>query len=107
MTQKFSEQVVRLGKHRSLVGIMARTAVPGERITVVILNTGIAHRVGHHRMFVTLARLLAREGFSVLRFDFSGIGDSEPRLDNLPPLASSLADLHEVLDWLERERNGS
>jgi pimeloyl-ACP methyl ester carboxylesterase len=104
MTHKVNEQVVRLGKHRSLVGIMARAALPGERATVVILNTGIAHRVGHHRMFVTLARLLAREGFNVLRFDFSGIGDSEPRRDSLSPLASSLADLDDVLDWLERER---
>ena len=33
-----------------------------------------------------------------------GIGDSEPRTDSLSPLNSSLADLDEVLDWLERER---
>ena len=40
----------------------------------------------------------------MLRFDFAGIGDSEPRTDGLSPLDSSLADLGEVLDWLERER---
>jgi pimeloyl-ACP methyl ester carboxylesterase len=106
MIKKISERAVLLGKQRSLVGIMTRavTGAPNSNPTVVILNTGIVHRVGHHRMFVTLARALAGAGFNVLRFDFAGIGDSEPRTDSLSPLDSSLADLGEVLDWLERER---
>jgi pimeloyl-ACP methyl ester carboxylesterase len=106
MIHKISEQAVRLGKQHSLVGIMTRavTGAPSRNPTVVILNTGIVHRVGHHRMFVTLARALAGQGFNVLRFDFAGIGDSEPRTDSVSPLDSSLADLDEVLDWLERER---
>jgi len=106
MIQKVSEHAVLLGKQHSLVGIMTRAvaAAPSSNPTVVILNTGIVHRVGHHRMFVTLARILAGAGFNVLRFDFAGIGDSEPRPDSLSPVDSSLADLNEVLDWLERER---
>ena len=106
MIHKISEQAVLLGKQHSLVGIMTRavTAAPSRHPTVVILNTGIMHRVGHHRMFVTLSRALAGVGFNVLRFDFAGIGDSEPRTDSLSPLDSSLTDLGEVLDWLEQER---
>jgi pimeloyl-ACP methyl ester carboxylesterase len=106
MTHKISEQALRLGKHNSLVGIMTRAviAAPIRDSTVVILNTGIVHRVGHHRMFVTLSRALAGQGFNVLRFDFSGIGDSENRTDSLSPLDSSLADLDEVLNWLATER---
>jgi pimeloyl-ACP methyl ester carboxylesterase len=106
MIHKISEQAVRLGKQNSLVGIMTRavTAPSTRNPTVVILNTGIVHRVGHHRMFVTLSRAMAGRGFNVLRFDFSGIGDSEKRTDSLSPLDSSLADLDEVLNWLERER---
>jgi pimeloyl-ACP methyl ester carboxylesterase len=106
MIKKISEQAVLLGKQHSLVGIMTltNTAAPNPNPTVVILNTGIVHRVGHHRMYVTLSRSLAGAGFNVLRFDFAGIGDSEPRTDGLSPLNSSLADLGEVLDWLERER---
>jgi pimeloyl-ACP methyl ester carboxylesterase len=98
-----------VGKQHSLVGIMTQavTTAPNLNPTVVILNTGIVHRVGHHRMFVALSRALASAGFNVLRFDFAGIGDSEPRADSLSPLDSSLADLDEVLDWLERERGGS
>lgn len=106
MTYRISEQALLLGKHRSLVGIMTRavTTAPNEKPAVVILNSGIVHRVGHNRMYVALARSLARLGFNVLRFDFSGIGDSEPRINGLSPLNSSLADQEEVMDWLERER---
>ncbi len=106
MIQKISEQAILLGEQHSLVGIMTRavTAAPTWKPTVVILNTGIVHRVGHHRMFVTLARTLASVGFNVLRFDFAGIGDSKPRTDGLSPLDSSLADLNEVLNWLEQKR---
>jgi dienelactone hydrolase len=106
MIKKISEQAVLMGKQHSLVGIMtlAVTAAPNLNPTVVILNTGIVHRVGHHRMFVTLSRALASAGFNVLRFDFAGIGDSEPRADGLSPLDSALADLAEVLDWLEGAR---
>lgn len=106
MNLKINEHVHLLGRQRSLVGIMTRApaAVSNQNPTVLILNTGIVHRVGHHRMFVSLSRALAGIGFNVLRFDFAGVGDSEPRTDGLSPLDSSLADLDEVLDWLEQER---
>jgi alpha/beta superfamily hydrolase len=109
MSQKINEQVVLLGKHQSLVGILTRAVAPAARNgpAVVILNTGIIHRVGHHRMYVTMSRALARAGHMVLRFDFSGIGDSDSRTDGLPPLESCLADIKDALDWLERERQAS
>ena len=108
MNHKFTEQAVLVGTRHFLVGIMARSAAqPNTKPTVVVLNTGIIHRVGHHRLSVTLARLLAGAGFNVLRFDFAGIGDSEARTDGLSPLESSLADLNDALDWLERERGVS
>ena len=52
-------------------------------------------------MYVTLARELAARGQTVVRFDFSGIGDSEPRNDHLSPLAGCLADIKDVLDSVE------
>jgi pimeloyl-ACP methyl ester carboxylesterase len=38
----------------------------------------------------------------VLRFDFSGIGDSSQRADHLSPVNSCLADIADVLDSLDR-----
>lgn len=109
MTPKISEQVHLIGKQGSLVGIMTRAASGSSspKPTVVILNTGVTHRVGHQRMYVSLSRALAGLGFDVLRFDFSGIGDSEPRTDGLSPLDASLADLEEVLEWLKLTRGVS
>jgi pimeloyl-ACP methyl ester carboxylesterase len=102
--ERISEQVVSVGKRKSLVGIITRTVGSScqiHRPAVVILNTGIIHRVGHHRMYVDLSRVLAKAGHTVLRFDLSGIGDSDSRAEALPPWESVFADIQEVLDWME------
>jgi alpha/beta superfamily hydrolase len=101
---KLREQAVLLGERKSLVGIVTQAvggAAPVHEVALVFLNTGIIHRVGHHRMYVTFSRVLAAEGYTVLRFDLSGIGDSDYRIDGLSPLESNLSDIKEVLDWLE------
>jgi pimeloyl-ACP methyl ester carboxylesterase len=99
------EQATLFGPRKSLVGIIAQDPSAGIDLpAVVILNAGIIHRVGPHRMFVRLSRLLAGQRRTVVRFDLSGIGDSEPRNDGLAPLEAALADLREVLDSLETTR---
>jgi pimeloyl-ACP methyl ester carboxylesterase len=99
------EQAVLLGPRKSLVGIISAAPNPlSDAPMVVILNAGIIHRVGANRMHVPLARALAAAGFAALRFDLSGIGDSEPRVDALSPLEGSLADIREVIDSLESTR---
>jgi pimeloyl-ACP methyl ester carboxylesterase len=105
----FSEQALLLGNRKALVGIIARPSSPpsNDIPAVVILNTGIVHRVGHHRMYVSLSRMLARAGHLVLRFDLSGIGDSEQRNDKLSTIDSSLADIKEALDFLAATQQAS
>lgn len=102
-TEDISEAAVLIGEWRSLVGIVTRPArpPPPDDPAIVILNAGVIHRAGHHRMTVTMSRILARAGYLTLRFDFSGIGDSEPRNDELSPVDSCLADIKQALDWLE------
>lgn len=46
------------------------------RPIVILLNAGVLHRVGPHRLHVTLARQLARRGFLAVRLDLGGLGDS-------------------------------
>lgn len=98
-----NEKAVLLGPRRSLVGILTQPArsTRSDGAAIVILNTGIIHRVGHHRMYVTMSRAMAKAGYTVLRFDFSGIGDSEQRRDGLSPFDGCLADVEEALDWME------
>ena len=100
----YRDQPVRLPGGK--IGVITRPTVePAEpRPLVLALNTGVVHRVGHGRMYVTLARRLAAKGHTVLRFDLSGIGDSEKRTDALSSFDGGLADIGEVMDWLENAK---
>ncbi|MFT4115706.1 alpha/beta fold hydrolase [Bradyrhizobium sp.] len=104
MTRAFNERAVHFGRSGSLLGILSRPSpeIEVRKPAVVLLNTGIAHRVGHHRMYVTMARELAALGHLVFRFDFSGIGDSAPRAGDLNPVEAHQSDVSEALDWLTR-----
>lgn len=101
------EQAVLFGETKSLVGIMTDppTADVGQpKPAVILLNPGIVHRVGPGRLYVKLARALANSGFAVLRFDFSGIGDSGVRHDHLPFEKSSIREAQDAMDLLKRIR---
>lgn len=70
------------GEQQNLFGIVAEPSqrpVDGSAaggIVVLMLNVGTNHRVGPNRMYVKMARAWAEQGFSSLRFDLAGIGDS-------------------------------
>jgi pimeloyl-ACP methyl ester carboxylesterase len=98
------ERVVLLGPRKSMVGILAETESAPTTATkpvIVILNAGIIHRAGPSRLYVELARHLATLGHPVLRFDLSGIGDSERRPEPLSPMDAALTDIRETLDTLD------
>lgn len=59
-----------------LVGVITRPHAAPSRVGVLLLNAGITRHVGAFRAHVDLARTLAQQGFAVLRFDQSGLGDS-------------------------------
>ncbi len=60
----------------TLVGMVHQPEEIGNVGVVVIVAGGPQYRVGAHRQFVTLARMLARAGAAVIRFDHRGTGDS-------------------------------
>jgi pimeloyl-ACP methyl ester carboxylesterase len=101
------EEALLFGKTKSLVGIITdppeakrSNGLPG----IILLNAGIIHRVGPNRIHVKIARALAPMGFVVLRFDFSGIGDSKVRDDNLPFEESAVKETQEAMDYLSATR---
>jgi pimeloyl-ACP methyl ester carboxylesterase len=98
------EHALLFGKDRSQVGIItenpANTSnreLPG----VLLLNAGLIHRIGPNRLYVKLARNLASKGFVTMRFDFSGVGDSGPRLDKLPYNKSIFEEVGQAIQCLE------
>jgi pimeloyl-ACP methyl ester carboxylesterase len=101
------EEPLLFGKTKSLVGIITdppeakrSNGLPG----IILLNAGIIHRVGPNRIHVKIARTLAPMGFVILRFDFSGIGDSKVRDDNLPFEESAVRETQEAMDYLSATR---
>jgi dienelactone hydrolase len=99
------EKAVRFGKSATLVGVLSEPATPAPGAPAIVwLNSGILHRVGACRTYVQLARAMAAQGFTVLRFDYSGIGDSEARKDSLPFEESAVIETREAMDWLTQTK---
>lgn len=102
----YREKAVRIGKTQPLLGILTEppaNVAPNGR-GVVLLNAGLLHRVGPSRLHVQVARALAPLGYQVLRFDFSGIGDSEARRDGLAFEHSAVLEVQAAMDYLAETR---
>jgi pimeloyl-ACP methyl ester carboxylesterase len=99
-----SEKALLFGRGKSLVGIVTLPAAgrsPVDRPGILILNAGVLHRVGPNRVHVQMARALADQGFTVLRFDLSGIGDSRARDGDISLAESVIEDVREAIDFME------
>jgi alpha/beta superfamily hydrolase len=100
------ERLCSFGEEGHIFGVLARPKARPTHTTVVLLNAGSIHHVGPHRLYVRLARELARAGHRVLRFDFEGIGDSVlrgPGRENHPYSPTAMDDLAAALDGLRRD----
>ena len=98
------EEAILFGASGTLVGILCRPSgpVPG-RPAFLFLNAGVNHRVGPSGLYTKLARALAAQGFASLRFDYSGLGDSPARTDQLPAWQSVQLETAEAIERLEQE----
>ena len=102
------EEAVLFGKTSSLVGIITDPPAANRNPqlpAILCLNAGILPRVGPNRLYVKMARALAAMGFVVLRFDFSGIGDSAVRDDTLPFRKSAVSETQEAMNYLGAARD--
>lgn len=63
-----------------LVGIINKPENAGKVGVVIVVAGGPQYRVGAHRQFVTLSRLLASHAIASIRFDHRGTGDSAGEL---------------------------
>ena len=95
-----TERVVCFGDEENLVAIVSEPSPSRQVPGVLILNAGVLHRVGPHRLHVRLARRLAACGHRVARLDLSGIGDSRAMPGRMTFRESSVADISTTLDGL-------
>ena len=101
--KKIAEDSVNFGPSFKLNGITTIPTAGETRDTaLIILNSGRMHRVGTSRVSVTLARQAAKQGFVSLRFDHSGIGDSEPRKVRVTDETRILEEIDVALEFAQR-----
>ncbi len=80
---KFNEECIEFYNPDGLLlrGVIHNAAPETAKgLSLICLNTGLNDMVGWHRIQLKVARLLAGKGYNVLRYDDSGIGDSEGEL---------------------------
>jgi dienelactone hydrolase len=99
------EQSCEFGPALNLVGVL--TDPPADTVRqdspiVIMLNAGLLHRVGPHRMSVELARRFAEHGIRSLRFDISGRGDSDSSRISESDESSVLSDIADAMSFLEQ-----
>lgn len=72
---------------------------------LVLCHPFAEEKLWAQRVFVSFARLLARNGYCVLRVDYRGHGDSEGDFSD-GTIDTRLADIHCALDHLKTQLNG-
>ena len=106
-----NEQCYAIGDTPQLVGVYTSSKQPQgtndkpSMPTILFINSGLVSRIGPFRHYVRLAREFSNEGFNSFRFDLSGIGDSERRNDNLNFNEQALADIQQVMNYLDSKHN--
>jgi pimeloyl-ACP methyl ester carboxylesterase len=74
----YRETPLRFGDNNRLIGTLCKPAGQSNGVTAVILSTSYDYQIGWGRTSVQLARRLAENGVTSLRFDGADIGDSPP-----------------------------
>ena len=98
-----TESTALFGAANSLAGIVSIPETPDPRLPAVVLLAPAQYpRWGPHRLYVLLARHLAGLGFTTLRFNFSGVGESLRREDEIPEDEAQLLETSEAMDYLDR-----
>jgi alpha-beta hydrolase superfamily lysophospholipase len=87
---------------QELVGVWHEAREVSSAPAIVMLHGWTGYRTGPHQMLTRGARHLAAAGFSVLRFDFAGRGDSEGETE-LATLATMAQDTRAALAQVLRE----
>lgn len=82
---------------------------------IILLSPGVKMRTGPHRLYRQMTELFTNLGFSVLRFDFFGLGDSEGQMEeklladvyNHMEVGRFVDDAIDAMDWMQKNNVAS
>lgn len=98
--QSIEEEFVSIGSNR-LFGIIGQpTTNPSLDKIVIFLNSGTEHHLGPGRVWVEYSRSLNVAGFSTMRADFNGIGESRIRGDDRRMQPYDESQNQDILDYI-------
>jgi hypothetical protein len=96
------ERIARFGPDDHLIGIVTCPARPrSDAPAFLMINAGVVHRIGPHRLHVKIARELAEDGIYSLRMDLSGLGDSVPPVQAVKSGAQAIPDMQAAMAHVE------
>jgi len=102
------EESLQFGQGGRLFGILTQPSksihIAQELPIFVFLSSGLTHRTGPRRLYVRLARKLAEIGFTSLRVDLAGKGDSFSR-QHLTAEQSLMEDFDDIITVLEARQS--
>jgi hypothetical protein len=97
------ETIVRLGDGERVLAVATLPPQPrADAPACLLMNAGVVHRIGPHRINVKIARALAQLGIASIRVDLSGLGDSPPAPGAAHSGAQTVADLQAAMDHLQQ-----
>jgi dienelactone hydrolase len=93
------ETCVAFGEGGRLGGIVTQPETPGG-LGLVLVSAGILPKSGPFRLYAELARRLARDGVTTLRFDLGGLGDSLLDASGAPLKERTALEVRAAIDCL-------
>ncbi len=79
-----TQVMIPVGNHRIYGMLHVPEHLSDRKLPVVVICHGfISNKVGQHRIFVKTAREISQHGFAVLRFDYTGCGESTGEYENI------------------------
>lgn len=103
---KMREKAHLLGPRKTIVSVVTtppRGAAERGRPGVILINAGLVHKIGPNRLNVRIARQLVAHGYTSIRIDLSGIGDSKAH-ESLPYDEAAVVDTVAAMDFLAKTK---
>ena len=98
-----NEIALTLGSERHLAATLTLPhGGPAPEVAVILMNAGVIHRMGPHRLNVKMARALADANVPSLRLDLSGQGDSRSPVKTIDRQQQVVLDLKAAMDHVQR-----
>lgn len=102
MKYETREPIILSNDNQKIFGVIHRP-INSELSPAIVMCHGLAgNKIGRYRSYVTAATELAKKGFTVLRFDFRGSGDSEGELHEMT-VTGAVNDTLVALNYLKED----